>query len=974
MARGCRIAGILGVWVVLFLAALDVYAAPPVCSPCAGLVVDEPAHLVATLREAPELHEESVLYVKWPHTGGESLSPSIAELAAVGATPWLAFSVATPAPLLGHLDALDAELDTLAAVASQLPNGSWVQILWTGIDDPQEYAFLLKRSAVAVSGAQPEAFVATAPLSQGLEYLQELFDAEVAAYVDAVALAPGVAETTSEVAQRVSELDPGAAIVIDGQAVGDPVAILADAARNTEAGATVTFFDAGSRAVEALEPLKLIAREFSGDLALDPYSRPQGAVEAWSFVRGSDLALRVIAAIEPGADSLELRFPDAQLKAPAFVDPASGEPVPLFGSTRTAEGLRVEMADPAAVVLLTLERMGAEEIAGALALEEELTVEDQRQIPVEEIVRRLQAFEDAQARRYTNYRAVNTTHLRFQVGTGGQSVETTFRGPFFFRREQGFDWVWKEFLVNGIAWRGETIPEIPLIQPEKAAALPEEVTFSKEYRYSLRGTETVNGRESWIVDFAPAVEVEPGRTLYRGTVWVDREIYARVRTRAVQLGLEGEVLSNEETIDFAPLSRSGDPAPWTAASYHLPVHLVGQQLWSVLGGTTVVEREIDLSEVAIDPPDFKASRSDAMASEATMVRDTERGLRYLVKDKETGERVVQEEFDTKKRFIVAGVFADDALDYPIPLGGMNWLWFDWRGTGTQANLFFAGALLTFAANDPSFLGSKFDAGFDLFALAIEGTDNFYVGDEELVGAEVKTSNPNLDLKIGRPLGNFGKLDLQYQLGYARFSRGDETADEFTLPVDHLNHTFQLTGRYNRNGYRLRARGGYHRRDDWQPWGLPDSQQYSPDHKDYVTWGVGAGKTWHLPKFLKFGAEVEYVSGSDLDRFSKYDFSFFGEPRVHGYQSGKVRAEEAVAVHLNYGFDIGSVFRLDLVGDAAWATDEVSGLDREPLAGVGLVGTIVGPWQTVIVGDIGVAVAGPDDGVTALLTVLKLFKH
>ena len=45
-----------------------------------------------------------------------------------------------------------------------------------------------------------------------------------------------------------------------------------------------------------------------------------------------------------------------------------------------------------------------------------LTVADERQMPVEEILRRLQAFEDAQERAIDNYTATNTTHLRFGAG------------------------------------------------------------------------------------------------------------------------------------------------------------------------------------------------------------------------------------------------------------------------------------------------------------------------------------------------------------------------------------------------------------------------------------------------------------------------------------------------------------------------------------------------------------------------------
>ena len=72
------------------------------------------------------------------------------------------------------------------------------------------------------------------------------------------------------------------------------------------------------------------------------------------------------------------------------------------------------------------------------------------------------------------------------------------------------------------------------------------------------------------------------------------------------------------------------------------------------------------------------------------------------------------------------------------------------------------------------------------------------------------------------------------------------------------------------------------------------------------------------------------------------------------------------------FDVGGVLRLNLVSDAAWATDEASGLRNELLAGVGIAGTVIGPWKTVINLDIGKAVDGPDDGFSVFLAVLKLF--
>ena len=61
---------------------------------------------------------------------------------------------------------------------------------------------------------------------------------------------------------------------------------------------------------------------------------------------------------------------------------------------------------------------------------------------------------------------------RSQIGTGVNNVEATFRGSFFLEQGGEFDWAWEEFYVNGVKWRRKTIPEIPLIQPEKATTQP----------------------------------------------------------------------------------------------------------------------------------------------------------------------------------------------------------------------------------------------------------------------------------------------------------------------------------------------------------------------------------------------------------------------------------------------------------------------------------------------------------------------
>ncbi len=965
---------------VLLCLALPLGAASLPCRPCAGLRVESavnPADAARVLKPGG-LEPGSPLFVAWevPLSAEAPVDTTLpATVRDSGATPWISFVFRTPPPLAQGGERLQAELRAAADAASKAPAGTWFQVVWrpeTGDFSPSEYAFLLKRAAVALTGAQGQGKVASEALPADPKVLQALYGEEVAAYLEAVALQRAAPEALKAAVETVQSLDPGRPIVLDARPVpADPNEMLADAARDSTMGIDLTLFGGPgvetARLVPLLSPLVLLAREFAGDLSWDPGSSPTGAQEAWTFVRGKDLGLRVIAMAPPDAQSLTLSFSDPELRRPVRF-PIGGQRVSPPSGQVAGGALVLQVPSPSRVAVLSLDRPTAAERQGVA---EKVTVSGQREIPVEEILRRLQAFEDAQSRKLEHYSATNTTSLRFQPSAGTQAIEATLQGPFFFDPKTGADWAWETLYVNGVRWRGKTLPEIPLIQPEKAAALPLEIHFTKEYRYRLRGSGTIDGRDAWVVDFAPAGPGEKGK-LYQGSVWIDKQLYSRLRTRAVQVGLEGEVLSNEETLFYTPVDANGQTAPWSTQSYVLPLRLVAQQILSVVNNATVVERETRLTDVRINAPGFTEARQKVDASDVTMVRDTPKGLRYLVKDGQ-GERVIKEGYSVSKLFGAAGVFYDDSLDYPLPLAGINYFSFDYKGTGQQVNLFYGGVLLIGNVAQPRVFGSRFDAGAQVFAIAVPSTDTFYRNGREIQGEDIKQLPANVSFKLGHPIGNFIKVDTEYEILYFHYGKADTTAKDFVLPTDNLTHSFSLTTSFARSGYRLAASGSYNLRSSWDFWGLPGNPDFDKTKKDFTTWDASASKNWYLPKFQKIGLEFDYASGSDLDRFSKYQFGFFGGTRVHGYQSNSVRATEVLAGHASYGFEIGEAFRLDGIADAAIATDKETGLDHELLAGVGVAGTFMGPWQTVVNLDVGTPVAGPDSGFVLYVVFLKLFK-
>lgn len=944
-------------------------AAPP-CNPCAGIRVADVDTVTDLLTTEPALEGEQRLYVVWTtDLDGSADLDDFEKVRQAGGTPWLVTRFRTPAPIIDHLDVFESELKDLARLAKGAGEKAHFQLDWrVEGGTPRDLGFLLKRAAVVVTGGRPDARVLVGPLAPDAEALRQLYAEEVAAYVDGLTFAPGDSAALASSRATFTDLDPGKPAVLDALPFpAEPSRTLARAAEGSVAGFSVTLFDLQTPTAEALAPLKLLAREFEGDLSFDPYTQAKGPQNAWTFVRGSDLGLRVIAETPEAVDELELYFEDRQLRSPANVDLTTGDDSPVFGQRRTEKGIAVPIQEPGPVVLVRLERMSAAELEG---VEERVDIQDQRQMPVEEILRRLQAFEDDQARKLKSYQSVNTLHLRFLLGNGAASIEAAFEGDFFFERGKSFDWVWKDLYVDGVKWKGKKLPEIPLIQPEKAAALPIEIYLDKEYTYRLRGTAVVDGRNCWVVDFEPT-EIIEGRSLYQGTVWVDQDVYARVQTRTLQLGLDGNVLSNEETVTFQPIDVQGRPAEWSSDSYVIPTRVVGQQLLSLLNSTVPVETETQVASVRINPSDFERNRQAAYDSDATMVRDTDKGLRYLIKDDE-GERFVEEEIDTTRTFLVGGTFYDESLDYPLPLAGINYLALDWRGTGSQLNIFFAGALVTANIAQPRLFGSKWDAGANLFGFFIKGGDELYRDGMEVEEEVVRSQTNRLSVFLGRPVGNFTKVDFTYSAGFTSFDTDDETAESFILPEDTLTHTFQTEISYNRAGYRFQLAGSFNQRSDWEFWGLPDNVEFNQEQEDYLRWQATFAKTWWLPKFMKFGVELEHLGGEDLDRFSSYDFGIFGDSSVAGYPSGLVRADEANGVHISYGLNFADVFRIELEGDAVWASNELTGLDNELLAGIGLEGTVTLPWQVLANFEIGQAVEGPADGISARIVFLKLF--
>lgn len=834
-------------------------------------------------------------------------------------------------------------------------------------------AYAVKRLAVSAQGQGVASRIVLDAAGVPSARLGELFDAGAGAYVDALVVeAMEVTPTAAWLAER----DP-AKKVFAVVPVSSPNPLY-DLGRALADGATRAY---AADAIANPASLAQFNRTVTGDWAFDSTARVQvldargAAVEmpVLSFVRGEDLRTLLVARGDSAAPSI-LSLPSDRYTRPRRID-AAGEREITDSARRGAQLLvgSPPAREPYAVIVDYAEKTDPN------VTRETLDIATERGITVEEIIRNHQSYDAFQESIQPRYVATNTTKLRFDIGGGAEALEATISGPYFSDPNGRADWVWADFFINGVRWKYGRIPELPLIQPEKVTQLPLDIHLSNEYRYELVRTTDMLGYRVYEVRFEPPPNAPVDLPLYRGTVWIDTRTWARVRIAMVQMNLTGEVLSNEERVDFVPFARESrqalDPAGVAAADPRslvwLPWTVQAQQVISAAGRASVVLRETRFEGFRIEPPDFEAELARVSASDARMVRETEAGLRYLER-RGDGERVVKEGFDTAQLFMLGGVHHDAGLEYPVvPLGGVDYFNFNLRNTGIQTNVFFAGVVLAVNATHPNVGGTRTNVGLDFFGIAVPTENTIFRGGEERLEESVKSRPLGLFLRGGHPFAGFGKIDFSFGVSHLTYQRADDTAAEFEVPSSTFVFTPGVEVRYARRGWTLSASYDYNRRSEWEAWGRPE--EFDPEQQTFARFGASLGKSFYLPKFQRIGFDVSYLDGQRLDRFSKYELGFFGTQRVHGVESGSVRAEKMIIGHLSYGFVFSQQFRLEAFYDHALIDDATAGHEREPFQGVGIGGQTIGPFGTLVRLDVGKTIGrNAQDGFVANVVFLKLF--
>jgi len=883
-----------------------------------------------------------------------------------------AAEAATVAELWPGLDEILREARTadLVTISFAAPAGA----------DPKARAYLLRKVSSGARAAAPQARIVfeASPGAAGDLVSAEarlLLSEENTAYLDFIGVALSAPPKPGEVRAAIDSVAFGKPGLVDiGGSVRTPGALLAAAARLAPENVPFVVASPAWPAAEdaILERFgRIVAGDFGPDTRSASVTAPDGSArDAFRVVSGVDLGGVVLAPGTRDGTPAESGAVTLTLDATPY---ASAEILELAtGATK-----KLEIPASAVPARLTLSlakgplalRLTAREKAPAEAPKAAVGVAAARGITAEEILARHQAWRAARDARWKTLSASNSLSMRFRFANLNNVLDLTLAGPFFYEKGAGFDWAWHDAYFNGVRWKAKKLPELPLLQPEKVSDMPLALTLDDAYRYALAGEDTVNGIPCWGLDFEPRVAVTD-KPSYAGRVWIGRDDYGAVRIRTRQLNLTAEIQAVDETSDFTDV-----PAPDGGPPLRFPTRTTGQWILKTFSRTTVIERESVLTDVRFDDASFRAEREEAFASKDTMVRDTEKGVRYLEKTKDGG-RVVTDDRKRGKLFGLAGLFYDGSYDYPLPLLGVYWIDLDASKRHDQVQVLFGGVLLAASWSQPRLFGSPVDVGVDVFGIAIRGTDAVFVDGEEDKSQRVKSRSFAAAFKAGVPLARHLKLTGTVSESHRDFAADDtETSPAFVIPSNHWLTRVEGQLAWDWRGWALTGRWAWGKRSQWDPWGYAGNPDYSPGKDSFTTWGAELQKDFYLPRFQRIRASVGYLGSDNTDRFSKYTFGFFGGTSLRGFRSGALRAEEAITSKVAYGYVIGSAFRLEAIYEDARVKDAAAGLDWAYFSGAGISGEFAGPWATLVRIDAGTPVAGRNrgfGGVVISLNVLKIF--
>jgi hypothetical protein len=441
--------------------------------------------------------------------------------------------------------------------------------------------------------------------------------------------------------------------------------------------------------------------------------------------------------------------------------------------------------------------------------------------------------------------------------------------------------------VNGLelAQRGNDIPRLPLLEPERVSTPPLAITLTEAYRYRLRGTDSIAGRPMFVVSFEPRAA---DRTLYTGRVWIDAATFGIARLDASQTVLHGPISSSRQVDDYVPVTQGADT-----------VWLLGRseifQTYTGPAESTPIHRVVVVDRRDLNPADFDAQLDASLRSNAVMLRDTPNGYRFLLPN-ESGSngdirRVSASNVERITAAVVGGLF-DPNISVPLVFAGISHVDFNLFNTGAQLNVFFGGTYGRFSWSTRPLFGSWRMTG-DGAGVALSYNDRSFRGGAEEYTENIRQRPAQIAVAL---LGNVApavRVRLGYDLAYTRYAPASTTAPAFVVPASTPVHGARLALEAEHGAWSVVGWSTIAWRQSWTPWGLMPSPEQR-EQRRFERFGATVARSivWSPKAVARI--EAAAMTGARLDRFSRFAFGTVDNP-LRGYPSVSIRYTSGMAV-------------------------------------------------------------------------------
>ncbi|MBI3448379.1 MAG: hypothetical protein HY049_05615 [Acidobacteria bacterium] len=815
--------------------------------------------------------------------------------------------------------------------------------------EPRAYAYLVEKVSTMLRSLDPRVRLVVGALSPAhAPWLREIPPSRLDPYVTGFALSDPV-DLEATRASLAADY-PAAALWLHAAAGATAEAFLARMASASAAGVKIVWAEsggAGARMAGALAlalPSRFVADAHPAAMSADGVAGA-GLLGALLDPLGPERGL--LLAPPPAAareEPLQIVIGVGGIRQARAFDLSLGRELIVPGLRPGDRGGETRLTIEPTPGPILVRYLADEPARGAL---ESVGVTAQGEMSAAEIVARMRAVEAAQGRRLRSYMARATLSFHYRAEALQEAFDYASVNRFYWRDGVG-EYEETDLFINGARWRG-TPPSLPFVQPEMVKEVPLDIRLDASYAYRLEGHERLAGAPCYVVSFEP---VGTAPSLYSGSVWVDETSFARRRIRLVQHGLKEPITSTSDEIDYAPVGGEGGES-W------LPKNGYRQMVLTVLGHSVVVERRAAYEEIRVNPDGFDQARADAFASSHPIVRDDAGGMAVLRKQPD-GSRTAQRE-SLENTAIFGGIGFDPRPHIGVPFVGLNYFNFDWRGTGTQLDVAFAGILLDTVWTDPRFLGSHWELSLEgrfigISAASRRPTDSGFQGREDL-----KIFEQVGFLTLAHPLTTFSRIELQTELSWDAYLRSKHTDGAMVLPADGFTLTEAARWKYSRAGYILSLWASESARSRWADWGLPPGASGVPGDRGvagddrFMKWGLDAIKAYYPTRLQKVSLGVSAQAGSALDRFSRFEIGEFGRVgaiRIRGYNGAGITFDRGVTGKVTYQFTLAGNVSVELGVEGAVLENQEdfttrSAGDRETIAGGGFGVSFNGPWGTLV---------------------------